>query len=132
MTVKCKCNHCSQPIEFPSEMAGQAIECPNCKIETTLFIPPPPEKPATPKNYIPDKKADGNPNIEKNIEGIGRLFFVLGLIGLVGGGVECVSGKDALGALFAVISFFQGCIFLVLFSALAEIIRLLRKLVAKP
>ena len=56
MNAKCNCNNCSQPIEFPAEMAGQTIECPNCKLETILFIPPPPPKPEEPKNFIPDPK----------------------------------------------------------------------------
>lgn len=31
------CQQCSRPIEFPSEMAGQQIECPACGKPTSLF-----------------------------------------------------------------------------------------------
>lgn len=49
MNAKCNCNNCSQPIEFPAEMAGKTVECPNCKLETILFIPPPPNPEPTKK-----------------------------------------------------------------------------------
>jgi hypothetical protein len=41
MTVeaKCKCQYCDTPIAFPREMAGQTVVCPNCKLETRLFLP---------------------------------------------------------------------------------------------
>ena len=38
--AKCICQHCSGHIAFPAEMAGQMFECPHCKLETLLFIPP--------------------------------------------------------------------------------------------
>src|ERR1019366_10444336 len=37
---KCKCQHCNGHIAFPSEAAGQMVECPHCHLETQLFIPP--------------------------------------------------------------------------------------------
>ena len=37
---KCDCQHCGGHIAFPSEAAGQTVECPHCKIETLLFLPP--------------------------------------------------------------------------------------------
>jgi hypothetical protein len=37
---KCDCQHCGGHIAFPSEAAGQMVECPHCKIETLLFLPP--------------------------------------------------------------------------------------------
>lgn len=37
---KCDCQHCGGHIAFPSEAAGQAVECPHCKIETLLYLPP--------------------------------------------------------------------------------------------
>jgi hypothetical protein len=39
MEVKCKCQTCSGQIEFSSEMSGQTVECPHCKMDTILFIP---------------------------------------------------------------------------------------------
>lgn len=55
--VKCKCQHCSQNIEFDSESAGQLVNCPNCGMETLLFIPdasplpPPPEQKEISKEF---------------------------------------------------------------------------------
>jgi len=60
MIAKCICNNCSQPIEFPAEMAGQTTECPNCKLETILFIPPPPNS-SGPKSFTPDPKPTPKP-----------------------------------------------------------------------
>jgi hypothetical protein len=52
MIAKCECRNCSQPIEFPEEMTGQIIECPNCKLETVLSIQPP-SNPTRPKKPEP-------------------------------------------------------------------------------
>ena len=38
--AKCDCQHCGGHIAFPSEAAGQAVECPHCKNETVLSLPP--------------------------------------------------------------------------------------------
>jgi hypothetical protein len=37
---KCNCQHCNGHIAFPTEMAGQFINCPHCQLETRLFIAP--------------------------------------------------------------------------------------------
>ena len=37
---KCNCQHCGEHIAFPNEAAGQTIECPHCKNETLLSLPP--------------------------------------------------------------------------------------------
>jgi len=45
----CPCNNCSGHIQFEVIQAGQTVECPHCKLETLLFIPPsaiPPKLPA--------------------------------------------------------------------------------------
>lgn len=43
--LKCRCTNCSQQLEFPTEQIGQEIECPGCRMTTTLYrpasIPPP-------------------------------------------------------------------------------------------
>jgi len=38
--AKCDCQHCGGHIAFPSEAAEQMVECPHCKCETLLFLPP--------------------------------------------------------------------------------------------
>jgi DNA-directed RNA polymerase subunit RPC12/RpoP len=40
MIAKTSCQHCGEHIAFPSEGDGQTIECPHCKSETLLSIPP--------------------------------------------------------------------------------------------
>jgi len=35
--MKCLCNHCSQEIEFGSELVGKKIQCPECNLETLLY-----------------------------------------------------------------------------------------------
>lgn len=37
---KCACQHCGGHIAFPTEAAGQVAECPHCKCETILRLPP--------------------------------------------------------------------------------------------
>jgi len=37
---KCECQHCGGHIAFPSEAAGQAVECPHCQAETLLATLP--------------------------------------------------------------------------------------------
>lgn len=144
MMIKCECEHCHVNIEFDldsfaergrnsKKIFGQEVQCPICQKNTNLYLP---------NNQHAETKANklNDGKIERNVEGIGWLFFVLGLIGLIGGGAVFVGmmqpGQDGQSAFlvlcFAIASFFQGCILLVLFRALAEIIRLLRKLVAKP
>ena len=55
--LKCNCQHCNGHIAFPSEMAGQSINCPHCQLETLLFMPPaavaPTQPPPTRKNPNP-------------------------------------------------------------------------------
>lgn len=61
--AKCKCQHCNQKIEFDSSQAGETIPCPNCGMDTLLFIPqadplsepPPLKKPPTIKSPLSTK-----------------------------------------------------------------------------
>ena len=49
--LKTDCEQCDGSIEYPSELAGQSIECPHCQQATTLpspFMPPPAAPPAIP------------------------------------------------------------------------------------
>jgi len=58
VTAKCTCNHCPTHLEFDAANAGQAIVCPSCGMETTLYIPPqatiPVEKTETPPATKPN------------------------------------------------------------------------------
>jgi hypothetical protein len=147
MTAKCNCNQCSQPIEFPAEMAGQTVQCPTCKMETVLFIPSDKAKPSSPKNFVPSTSPISPTKIEEKLEIIGYGFFILGLIGATAAfvdsflrlysfadlrGVDEYQTEKLIGCVVvAVICLIQGFIMQNLFRALAEIIRLLRRLVWK-
>src|SRR5262245_66337827 len=39
--LKTECQHCKGHIEYPSELAGQSVECPHCKRAATLLSTPP-------------------------------------------------------------------------------------------
>jgi MoxR-like ATPase len=56
---RCPCTHCSQHIEFPSEMAGQKVQCPACGKLTELSDP---EAPVIkiPRHNIPLPFAEPN------------------------------------------------------------------------
>jgi DNA-directed RNA polymerase subunit RPC12/RpoP len=41
----CKCNHCSNEIEFESDRAGETIPCPHCGMDTLLYVPYTPPAP---------------------------------------------------------------------------------------
>ncbi len=43
--IKIACERCGGHIEYPSEMAGQSIQCPHCQHTITLPSPPPPIPP---------------------------------------------------------------------------------------
>jgi hypothetical protein len=47
--ARCSCQHCDGHIEFPSEMDGQAINCPHCTSPTVLNDPTAP----LPKGFAP-------------------------------------------------------------------------------
>jgi hypothetical protein len=52
--LKIACERCSGHIEYPSEMAGQSIQCPHCQHVITLSSPPPP---------IPSQRTPGPPPV---------------------------------------------------------------------
>jgi MoxR-like ATPase len=56
MIAKTVCNACGQHIEFPEELAGQSIACPNCGEKTALWTP---NLPTIRIPKLPDKNAGG-------------------------------------------------------------------------
>lgn len=147
--IKFECCHCAQPLEAPVEMRGMVIECPGCGKKVTVKKTHSEAEIAAlnerltrnaPKNSIPAQKVVGNPYIEETLEVIGKVFFFVGFIGAFISGIcflaslandqETVQERIGLFGL-AVVCIAQGFIAQALFSALAEIIRLLRKLVEK-
>lgn len=41
MTAKCPCQNCSNHIEFDQSQAGTTVVCPQCGLDTMLFVPSP-------------------------------------------------------------------------------------------
>jgi hypothetical protein len=39
--AKCACQHCGLHLEFPAELDGTTVDCPDCKQPTVLSVPPP-------------------------------------------------------------------------------------------
>jgi hypothetical protein len=37
--LKCHCEHCDNPIEYPVESAGETVRCPHCQLPTPLSVP---------------------------------------------------------------------------------------------
>lgn len=102
-----KCNHCSQGIEFPDEMLGSDIACPNCNSEITLINSQRPEKKVsnesgTVKNELnSEADLDVDPNIEKNQlsseqNNVPQLIQIIGFILLITTCVEfAFTGKSS-------------------------------------
>lgn len=100
--AKCHCQHCNGPIAFPVEMAGEMSECPHCKMDTRLFIPPPPP-PAPPKPATPNPPPNPPPTVPSFAEDLKKirartcyqslrsLINVAQIIGFVGIGIFAFS-----------------------------------------
>ena len=72
--AKCSCQVCNGHIAFPVEAAGQAVECPHCKMETILFVPQ--TQPAKP---VPVKtEPSAKPQPPKTIQGSGLFYYKIG------------------------------------------------------
>ena len=126
MLIKAQCEHCRA--DFEDEGLEKTVFCPHCGKETRLYQ----------SDNRHSKPAKTGGMIENTLDGLGILFFILGIIGLVIGGVIFVGmmhpGEEdspVIPLAFAIGSFFQGCILWTLFAALAEIIRLLRAIAGK-
>jgi hypothetical protein len=103
--LKAACQHCKGHIEYPSELAGQSIECPHCKQTTTLPLstPPPPIPPPLP-GINPAKasieKASSFAGIGCLLQGIGAVCFVLAILTFKIGILPIVFGILGLWLLF--------------------------------
>src|SRR5580693_8540210 len=54
------CAACGQHIEFPPELAGKQVACPNCGAKTLLDGPPPPSAIRIPKQKDPAERERGS------------------------------------------------------------------------
>ena len=146
MLTKCPCQHCRTYIEFEVETADSHMLCPACGNETLLALDKAPKPTPAPKPAPAPVRASAPPKpearIEDQLQSIGDVFWVVGLIGAViagSAGVLCLlpdsntDEKIGFGLLFsALISLGQGAIIRTLFRAAAEVIILLRRIAAKP
>lgn len=115
------CEHCGHG--FESEVVDKTVECKNCGNRTPVFQEAKPNMTPTVLELV-----------ENKLDIIGRAFFSAGIIGTIFcamGAVPSLIMHDLAGSLFfislGVLSVAQGWIFLTLFRALAEILRLLRR-----
>lgn len=138
MDAKGKCQHCDQPLTFDAAMAGTDIDCPSCGGLTRLFLPVAAnQKPAPrPVSALSRKPA---PLIEDELTSLGtNLFWIGGFLGICCFLVAVVCFyqeyiSSALSAFLAGLgNIGGGFIIRCLFHGLAEIIRLLRGIKAKP
>jgi hypothetical protein len=118
-TMICRCQHCKNELEFDEQYAGQAVECPHCKIETELNAteqpnapPPEPKKPTVRRMkekiavetgegstfhfapYIPSTPAPPPESKDGTLGTVSGLFLLLAVIGGIIGVVCFVSYID--------------------------------------
>ena len=72
--LKTACERCGGHIEYPSEMAGQSIQCPHCQHTIKLLSPPPPPQPPPTIPQSPPVKA--TIKRKSSLAGIGCLLRV--------------------------------------------------------
>jgi DNA-directed RNA polymerase subunit RPC12/RpoP len=80
--LKMVCERCGEHIEYPSEMAGQSIQCPACQHTIKLLSPlPPPQPPPTIPQPPPVKatieRKSSLAGIGCLLQGLGAVCFVL-------------------------------------------------------
>lgn len=81
--IKCNCQHCNERISFPIEMAGHAIACPHCGLETKFFVPPAPVLPdSTSSGESPGQQLRAERPAVSGVVACGYIFsFLLPLAG---------------------------------------------------
>jgi MoxR-like ATPase len=80
--ARCLCKQCSQPIEFPDEMAGQSVACPTCGKPTLLSAPEIPvikipdlkQKPAWARPE-PERKSNVAPLAKKILDNVEKVVI---------------------------------------------------------
>lgn len=105
--TKCKCQHCNQNIEFDSDNAGATIPCPNCGMETMLFVVAASPRPAPRAALAPPKMAPC-PDCAKSISKRAVVCPNCGMVPSlwrIGWYVLCISGAMSIitGIVYAVL-----------------------------
>ena len=88
--LKIACEHCGGHIEYPSEMAGQSIQCPHCQHTITLPppLPIPPQRmpaapPPAPNSAPPSPSREiSTQTLKKKVGCIGSIVAI-GIVALV-------------------------------------------------
>ena len=99
---KIACERCGGHIEYPSEMAGQSIQCRHCQHTITLPSPPPPLQPPPTLPQSPSvkasiKSASSVAGIGCLLQGLGATCLVLALFSLLS--IKFVIGVPIFGLL---------------------------------
>jgi len=89
--AKCHCRNCNAHIEFEAADAGAMVECPNCKMETQLFVPPPAFKPKIPPAPVSAAAAPSGgmklqsyrEHLEDRLDRIGSNYFSISCVAAV-------------------------------------------------
>jgi uncharacterized paraquat-inducible protein A len=78
---KITCERCGGHIEYPSEMAGQSIQCSHCQHTIKLLSPPPPPQP--PPTIPQSSPVKASIKSASSVAGIGCALQGLGVVCLV-------------------------------------------------
>ena len=129
--MKCLCNHCSTPLEFEDSHVGESITCPECNLETVLYMQTSREsKTDSAPKPSPDTKKPAKPDDP------GPILRAVEIIAQTIGEIA-ISVITAIGALFflfvawndaGTVGLLLWSIFIVNLSYLREIRRLLGKI----
>jgi hypothetical protein len=91
MSAKCPCQNCNTHLEFDTKDAGQTIACPNCGMDTLLFMPQKPAKPilyetvqaASPPRKLSTKEALREQSAYKTGRTVVGVIFIFSVIGSI-------------------------------------------------
>lgn len=115
--AKCDCQRCGQPIEFALMMDGQDSPCPHCGRETTLRVPTPQVRKASPAYFPPPIAAPENSVASSTIACSYVLCFLIPIAGF-GAGIWLMAKKQSgHGAACICLSIMIGIIWIGLMSA---------------
>jgi hypothetical protein len=75
--VTCRCRNCDGHLEFDASRAGESVECPHCKLETMLFVPPVSEKIVNPPPVPPTNEEILQAGVERREQKIIQIKTML-------------------------------------------------------